>query len=399
MKRLCALLFSAALSALAPAATLRSIALSEAGPGAARLTLGLDSPVQQRVFRLDNPSRLVIDLPQTRLAAGLRLPPAAGPVQSLRSGVQPGQTLRLVLQLPDGLPVREQSGELRGKGRQLQFELGTLTAEPSVVAPVTATALPRALPAAAAPAPSARRSAGRDIIIAVDAGHGGQDPGASGPSGLLEKDVVLGIARALAQRLNQEPGFKAYLTRDSDRFLVLRDRIDRAREARADLFVSVHADSIANRDVAGSSVYVLSERGASNEAARWLAERENAADLKGGVSLGDKNAPLARVLMDLSQSASIGSSMEAAERVLAALDQVGEVRKSQVQQAGFVVLKSPDIPSMLVETAYISNPDEEKLLRTNSHRDDIAAAIFTGLRDYFRRNPPDGSLLSQQKQR
>jgi len=395
MKRLGAFLLSVALCTAAPAATLRGITLSEAGPGAARLTLSFDSPVQQRVFRLDNPSRLVIDLPQTRLAAGLRLPAAAPPVQSLRSGVQPGQTLRLVLQLPAGLAVSEQSSKLPGAGEQLQLELGTVSAVPLVVAPVAATPPPRA----PAPAPSPQRPAGREIIIAVDAGHGGQDPGASGPSGLLEKDAVLAIARALAQRLNQEPGFKAYLTRDSDRFLVLRDRIDKAREARADLFVSVHADSIANPGVAGSSVYVLSERGASNEAARWLAERENAADLKGGVSLGDKNAPLARVLMDLSQSASIGSSMEAAERVLAALDQVGEVRKSQVQQAGFVVLKSPDIPSLLVETAYISNPNEEKLLRTQAHRDEIASAIFTGLRDYFRRNPPDGSLLAQQKLR
>ena len=391
MRRLCVFLLWAALSASAPAATLRSVVLSDAGPGAVRLTLSLDGPVQQRVFRLENPSRVVIDLPQTRLAAGLRLPTPAGPVQSLRSGVQPGQTLRLVLQVPANMALHEQSGTLPGAGHQLLLELGTATATPVVVAPVAATPPPRA--------PSPQRPTGRDVIIAVDAGHGGQDPGASGPSGLLEKDAVLAIARALAQRLNQEPGFKAYLTRDSDRFLVLRDRIDKAREARADLFVSVHADSIANPDVAGSSVYVLSERGASNEAARWLAERENAADLKGGVSLGDKNAPLARVLMDLSQSASIGSSMEAAERVLAALDQVGEVRKSQVQQAGFVVLKSPDIPSLLVETAYISNPNEEKLLRTNTHRDEIAAAIFTGLRDYFRRNPPDGSLLAQQKQR
>jgi len=391
MKRLCGLLLSAAWCVMSPAATLRSVVLSEAGPGAARLTLTLDGPVQQRVFRLDNPSRVVIDLPRTRMAPGLLLPAAAGPVQSLRSGVQPGQTLRLVLQVPAALALREQSSRLPGTSQQLLLELGPVSAAPVVVAPVVVA------PVSAAPSP--QRPAGRDVIIAVDAGHGGQDPGASGPSGLLEKDVVLAIARMLAQRLNQEPGFKAYLTRDSDRFLVLRDRIDKAREARADLFVSVHADSIANRDVAGSSVYVLSERGASNEAARWLAERENAADLKGGVSLGDKNAPLARVLMDLSQSASIGSSMEAAERVLAALDQVGEVRKSQVQQAGFVVLKSPDIPSLLVETAYISNPNEEKLLRTNTHRDEIAAAIFTGLRDYFRRNPPDGSLLAQQKQR
>jgi N-acetylmuramoyl-L-alanine amidase len=192
---------------------------------------------------------------------------------------------------------------------------------------------------------------------------------------------------------------KAYLTRDSDYFVVLRDRINRARAARADLFVSVHADSIANPDVSGSSVYVLSDRGASSEAARWLAERENAADLKGGVSLGDKSGQLASVLMDLSQTASIGSSMEVAGRVLTSLDRVGEIRKSQVQQAGFLVLKSPDIPSMLIETAYISNPGEEQRLRTGSHQEEVASAIFTGLRDYFRKSPPDGSLFALQKGR
>jgi N-acetylmuramoyl-L-alanine amidase len=240
---------------------------------------------------------------------------------------------------------------------------------------------------------------GRDIIVAIDAGHGGQDPGATGRSGTREKDVVLGIARALARRIDAEPGMRAVLTRGNDTFIPLRERMTLARAGRADLFVSVHADAIANRSVSGSSVYVLSDRGASNESARWLAERENAADLKGGVSLGDKQGQLASVLMDLSQTASIGSSMEAAGRVLGYMDRIGEVRKSQVQQAAFVVLKSPDIPSMLVETAYISNPDEEKRLRTPQHQERIANAIFAGVRDYFRSSPPDGSLFAQAKSR
>jgi N-acetylmuramoyl-L-alanine amidase len=239
---------------------------------------------------------------------------------------------------------------------------------------------------------------GRDIIVAIDAGHGGKDPGAIGRGGTREKDVVLGIATALARRINAEPGMRAVLTRDDDRFIPLRERINIARARKADMFISVHADAIANRQVAGSSVYVISSGAASSEAARWLAERENAADLKGGVSLAEQGQ-LASVLMDLSQTASLGSSVEAAERVLAHMDRVGQVRKSSVQHGPFLVLKSPDIPSMLVETAYISNPAEEKRLRTGAHQDRIANAIFSGVREFFRSSPPDGSLFAQQKSR
>jgi N-acetylmuramoyl-L-alanine amidase len=244
-------------------------------------------------------------------------------------------------------------------------------------------------------APHAPIESGRDIVIAVDAGHGGQDPGAIGHGGTREKDVTLAIACALAERINGEPGMRAVLTRDRDEFLVLRDRIGRARVAKADMFVSIHADSIANRDVSGASVYVLSEHGASNEAARWLADRENAADLMGGVRLDNKDKQLASVLMDLSQTANISASMTAAQRVIASLDAVGQVRKAQVQQAGFVVLKSPDIPSMLVETAYISNPEEEVSLRNTHHQGALADAIFAGLRGYFATNPPVGTRFAQ----
>jgi N-acetylmuramoyl-L-alanine amidase len=255
-----------------------------------------------------------------------------------------------------------------------------------------------AVPLVAAPrpvqAPHAPRESGRDIIIAVDAGHGGDDPGATGHAGAHEKDVVLAIARSLAHRINEEAGMRAVLIRDQDEFLSLRDRIHRARAAKADLFVSVHADSIANSTVSGSSVYVLSERGASNEAARWLAERENAADLMGGVSLADKGNRLASVLLDLSQAANISASMTAAQSVLESLEGVGLVRKSQVQQAGFVVLKSPDIPSMLVETAYISNPAEEHRLRNPAQQTQLAEAIFAGLRGYFADHPPAGTRFA-----
>ena len=242
-------------------------------------------------------------------------------------------------------------------------------------------------------------NSGRPIIIAVDAGHGGPDPGASGRRGTQEKDVVLGIARALAARINREPGMQAVLTRDGDYFVTLRQRIGKARMAKADMFVSVHADAVPRPDVSGASVYVLSEKGATNEQARWLAERENAADLKGGVSLDDKSATLATVLLDLSQTASLSASLQAAERVLESLDGVGQVRKPKVQQAGFVVLKSPDIPSMLVETAYISNPQDERQLRSPEHQQLLAQAIFKGVHAYFQQNPPDGTQYARNRER
>jgi N-acetylmuramoyl-L-alanine amidase len=237
----------------------------------------------------------------------------------------------------------------------------------------------------------------RDVVIAVDPGHGGQDSGAIGRGGIEEKNVVLAIGIALADRIDAEPGMRAVLTRDRDEFLPLRERMRRARLAKADLFVSIHADSIHDNHISGSSVYVLSERGATDEAARWLAERENASDLMGGVSLADKDERLASVLLDLSQSANISASMTAAQRVLAALRRVGEVRKPQVQQAGFVVLKAPDVPSMLIETAYISNPADERRLRTASEQLKLADAIFSGLRAYFEEYPPPGTRFARER--
>jgi N-acetylmuramoyl-L-alanine amidase len=236
----------------------------------------------------------------------------------------------------------------------------------------------------------------RDVIVAVDAGHGGVDPGAIGHGGTREKDITLAIARALAERINAEPGMHAVLTSNRDEFVELWDRIARARAAHADLFVSVHADSIRDRSVSGASVYVLSVHGASSEAAKMLADRENAADLMGGIALDDKG-PLGAVLIDAAQDQIVGQSASAAERVMSALEGVGEIRKAQVQRAGFVVLKSPAIPSMLVETAYISNPGEERRLRSTEQQARLAEAIATGVRSYFVKYPPDGTRFKQER--
>jgi N-acetylmuramoyl-L-alanine amidase len=354
----------------APLSQVRAVEVVADESGAA-ISLHLSAKVAYQVTTRKNPSRIALILHHARAAAGLVLPQPQGPITGVTAQPQANGDLRLTIFVDRPLPVH------------LNWD-GANHTSPLLVMHMDSGR--RQVLAAHAP-----RESGRDVVIAVDAGHGGEDPGATGHAGVHEKDVVLAIARALARRINSEPGMHAILTRDRDEFLTLRERIRRARAAPADLFVSVHADSIANSAVSGSSVYVLSERGATNEAARWLAERENAADLMGGVSLADKNKTLASVLMDLSQSANISASMFAAQSVIGALQGVGLVRKAQVQQAKFVVLKSPDIPSMLVETAYISNPAEERRLRNPAQQSALADAIFTGLRSYFASNPPAGT--------
>jgi N-acetylmuramoyl-L-alanine amidase len=364
------------------AAELRGITLS-ADSDSAELTLALTEAAPQKLFSLAHPDRIVVDLPHTHIAGGVRAPSGSGVVTAVRMGTQPHGTLRVVVQLRSALPAHSVWGNA-GPGARLVLSLG----EP--VLAVAPEATPRSVRVMHAPGEGAR-----DIVIAVDAGHGGVDPGAIGHGGTREKDVTLAIARALAERINAEPGMRALLTRNRDEFLELRDRMARAHAARADMFLSVHADSIADRSVSGASVYVLSAHGASNEAARLLAERENAADLMGGV-LADQGA-LRPVLLDAAQSEMIGLSATAAERVVSALSNVGEIRRAQVQQAGFVVLKSPDIPSMLVETAYISNPAEERRLRNAEQQTRLAGAIASGVRSYFLQNPPDGTRFKQER--
>ena len=381
-------------SAARAAAVLRSATLDST---AGTLVLGLSSPRQPRLLILNSPRRLVIDLPDTRRDARLALP-VGGAAASFHGGPRARGVYRLVLQVA-GLPATvPRVRTLAAKnGYQLRIPLGPRAAATDVVpavasAPVAVSAPPRAVQ----PAHSPGRD-GRDIVVAVDAGHGGEDPGASGPAGTHEKDVTLAIARALAAKLNARPGIHAVLTRDSDRLIDLRERFERARNAHADLFVSIHADSVRDHSIAGASVYTLSYHGASSEAARRLADRENATVLKGGVSLADVNPALASVLLDAAQSQIMGASVEAADQVLGALDDVGAVRKKAVQHAGFMVLKSPDVPSMLVETAYISNPSEERKLRSASYQEQLARAIESGVVNYFQHHPPDGTNYANRR--
>ncbi|HXZ60852.1 MAG TPA: N-acetylmuramoyl-L-alanine amidase [Steroidobacteraceae bacterium] len=370
-----------AVSYAASAAELRSIQLS-ANADTALITLALTDGPAPKIFTLEDPDRAVIDLPGTRAGQGFAAPAPAGLVTAVRLGRQPGGTLRVVLELKSPVPVRS-SVTAAGPGRRLAVALGETAA--------VADSQPKVVRATHAPG-----DGDRDVVIAVDAGHGGVDPGAIGHDGTREKIVTLAIARALAERIDAEPGMRAVLTRDRDEFLELRDRIQRAHADHADMFISVHADSIADRSISGASVYILSVHGASSEAARELAEGQNAADLIGGVRLTDGGAA-APVVLDLVQQEFIGLSATAAERVVSALESVGEVRKAQVQRAGFVVLKSPDIPSMLIETAYISNPAEERRLRDPAQQARLAEAICGGVRSYFVQNPPDGTRFKQQR--
>jgi N-acetylmuramoyl-L-alanine amidase len=355
-----------------------------ASPEGTQVVLELSGSAKHSLLILKNPDRVVLDVSDARLSAGARGPRASGGVKDVRMARRPNGQLRVVLDL--ARPMRAKSF-LATPNDRYGYRLVVDLSGPAAAVAATVAAAP-------IKAEHARPEA-RDLIIAIDAGHGGEDPGAIGMHGTREKDVTLAIARALQRSVNAEPGMRAVLTRDGDYFVPLRDRMRRARAQQADLFVSIHADSIRDRAVDGSSVYILSQRGATNEAARWLAERENAADLIGGVSLEDKGDLLASVLLDLSQTASLSASETAAEHVLHQLNLVGEVRKPLVQQAGFMVLKSPDIPSMLVETAYISNPAEEQRLRGVAHQAKLAAAIHQGLREYFYADPPAGSRIAQ----
>jgi N-acetylmuramoyl-L-alanine amidase len=348
-----------------------------AEPDNTRVVVDLSGRAQHSLSVLHNPERIVLDVPGAKLAKLSKTPAGAGLIKGLRISRGASGSVRLVLDLSRPAAAKSfLSSPNAHYGYRLVVDL-------SGGAPRAAQA-DKPLKAKHAPAD------GRDLIIAIDAGHGGEDPGAIGKNGTREKDVVLAIARELAAKINAETGMKAVLTRSGDYFVPLRDRMRRARAQQADLFVSIR-----DRTIDGSSVYILSERGATNEASRWLAERENASDLIGGVSLDDKDGVLASVLLDLSQSASINASQVAAERVLHGLTQAGEVRKHEVQRAGFMVLKSPDIPSMLVETAYISNPQEELRLRTAAHQARLAAAIRQGVHDYFYANPPMGTRIAQ----
>lgn len=293
---------------------------------------------------------------------------------------------------PDAMPTVKEGSGVVATGIPTRIATG----EPVNTAPAQPTEVP-APPPRPSPQEVARNAKLRPLVIAIDAGHGGQDTGAMGASGTREKDITLQVARELAKQVNNMPGMKAYLTRDADFFIPLDQRYKKARAAKADVFVSIHADAFTNPSASGSSVFVLSQRGASSQAARWLADQENAADLVGGVRLKDKSDTLASVLLDLSQSATQRASEAIAKDVLGGLSRIGKTHKRDIERANFVVLRSPDVPSMLVETAFISNPDEERRLRDPDYQRRLARAVLDGIDRYFSRLPPPGTWYAARR--
>ena len=359
------------------AGELQAIRVS-AGPETTRVVLDLSAAADHRVFELANPDRLVVDLPHTAAASSLQLPEARGGIASVRTGSRPKGELRVVLDLT----------------RRVQSKSFLLPPEGAYGHRLVIDLEPAGRAATVRRHTESTPERGRDLIVAIDAGHGGKDPGASGPKGVREKDVVLQIAKQLAARLEGQAGLRPLLIRNGDYFVSLSDRVRIAREAEADLFISIHADSYRDASARGATVYALSTRRATDEVARRLAERENASELIGGVSIADKDDVLARVLLDLSQSASISASMVAGERVIEQMSAVTRMRKADVQQGSFLVLTSPDIPSVFVETAYISNPREESSLRDPEYQRTLADAIYRGILNYFRSNAPPETYLA-----
>jgi len=369
-----------------------------------QLALDLNTATPHRHFMLNNPSRLVVDFENTRIAGGLKQPPFDHPlISAVRSGIRNNKDLRVVFELKNDATV-----VAKVSGAHLQFDLSSRPKQAKAEKMPISTAAPAPLPSqktrvtdsvALLPKnnpvkPLPVKAKGRDIIIAIDAGHGGKDVGAQGANGTQEKDVVFAIARRLQGMVNRQPGMKAVMIRDGDYFVKLRERVRIAERANADLFVSIHADAFSDGSAHGASVYTLANKGASSAGARFLADSENAADaISGGVE--DKDDALASVLMDLSASAAKESSQNVASKVLRSVKSVGHLHRSNVQKAGFVVLKSTEIPSILVETAFISNPDEERRLNTRVYQDRMASALMGGILSHFKQYAPANTLFAQ----
>lgn len=390
-----------------------------------RVTLELDSELKAEHFTLENPHRMVVDIDGLRMSDALQklvsnVKPDDPYIQSLRVGQNRPNVVRIVFDLKQAIapqvftlkPVGDyqyrlvldlyplvaqdpltsflqQQPPLSGDdplARILEeIGQGNPAGAPSPVVPPSIAAPAKTEPKAPTIAERKRRQ--RTVTIAIDAGHGGEDPGAVGKGGTYEKDVVLAIAKRLKTKIDATPGMRGYLTRDGDYFVPLRVRVEKARRVKADLFVSIHADAYVRPTAGGSSVYVLSERGATSTSARWLAQKENAADLIGGINLGAQDQQVAKLLLDLSTTAQIKDSKQVARKLLDELSSVYRLHKPQVEQAGFAVLRAPDIPSVLVETAFISNPKEERLLRSAQYQEKFATALHQGVREFFRSNP------------
>jgi len=374
-------------------------------PDNTRLVFDLSGPVQHNLFTLSAPERIVIDVSGAQLRTPLdQLALANTPIRGLRSAQRSSDELRMVLDLSTAVtPKSFTLAPNQQYGHRLVLDLYDDEADAMPEPPSARLARqPAQLPVTPATPGKARVTSSlskgrRDIVVAIDAGHGGEDPGALGPKGVQEKDVVLAIAREVQRQINAEKGFRAELVRTGDYFIPLRRRTEIARKKGADLFVSIHADAAPRSSAFGASVYALSDRGATSETARWLADSENRSDLIGGagsVSLEDKDRMLAGVLLDLSMTASLSSSLNVGQKVLSNMGRITPLHKQRVEQAGFMVLKSPDIPSILVETGFISNPGESVKLQTRSHQQALARSIHSGVRQFFQQNPPPGTYIA-----
>ena len=397
-----------------------------------RVTLESDTVLSVKHFMADNPRRLVIDIDGLELSPALR--ELVGKVRSddpYIAGVRVGQNqprvVRLVLDLKQATApqlftlapaaayqhrlvfdlhpaqetdpllalIQEKQTAEQQAAEAVQDALGEFIGRvgkhpspPASAASGTQPPVPPPPAVAGKPSPMSQARIDRLIIVALDPGHGGEDPGAIGPSGLREKDVVLQVAHKLRDKLNDVPGMRAMLTRDADFFVPLHERVRKARRVQADLFVSIHADAFMNPQARGASVFALSQGGATSAAARWMASKENASDIVGGVNIKTKDASVMRAMLDMSTSAQIQDSLKLGSEVLGQIGKVGKLHKAKVEQAGFAVLKAPDIPSILVETAFISNPEEEAKLRDASYQHELVDALVTGIRRYFAKNPP-----------
>ncbi|WP_295641602.1 N-acetylmuramoyl-L-alanine amidase [uncultured Methylibium sp.] len=390
-----------------------------------RVTIESDTPLAAKHALYDNPQRVVIDVDGLELSPELReLVGRVLPGDPFIAGVRVGQNqprvVRLVIDLKQ--PTAPQVFTLEPVAayrHRLVFDLHPATERDPLLALIqekaaadraagpsdrAASDVNDALgdfigrvgrapaPAASTPAPAGPpappRGTERLVIVALDPGHGGEDPGAIGPSGLREKDVVLQIAQRLRERINAQPNMRAMMTRDADFFVPLHERVRKARRVQADLFISIHADAFVRPHARGASVFALSESGATSVEARWMANKENAADLVGGVNIKTKDAAVTRALLDMSTSAQIKDSLRLGNEVLGRIGKVGRLHKARVEQAGFAVLKAPDVPSILVETAFISNPEEEAKLRDTDYQIALVEALMAGIQRYFAKNPP-----------
>ncbi|MGH8074730.1 MAG: N-acetylmuramoyl-L-alanine amidase [Lysobacter sp.] len=480
-----AALLSALIWNLAHASEVEGVHLSTGATGT-RAEIALDKSAEFKIISLAGPDRLVVDLPASSIADGVKVPSGSGVVKSIRTGQPVPGTARIVFDLGHQVAALRPRIEQGASGPRLVIEWpgdgkapSTVTASPTVATSTPSSAMPAGSSSASsapgkssldqwtdqaaassaatsrlisqitagstaqtatvqpttasvpaptvpttiatgvptriatgqpAPAPVQPAAAAappvktmrelmdsrnnRPLIIAIDPGHGGQDPGAIGKNGTREKDVVLQISKELARQINAAPGLKAYLTRDTDVFIPLNKRAKLARAAKADMFISIHADAAENRGADGSSVYVLSLKGASSQRARWLANKENSSDLVGGVRLEQTNNTLASVLIDLTQSGQLKASEDAAGEILGGLMQVGNIHKRQIERANFAVLRTSDMPAMLVETAFISNPEEERRLQDPAFQRKLAGAVLDGVNTFFTRQPPPGTMYA-----